>query len=462
LCQQVLVSFKIAKILCTSYDEIVTDVYFNTLRKLLDTGVDQRRQLSKQFIKAFQVNADDVAGFIGETMIYWIKLACGEELLTSISTFNYVEPTSPSFDDVLSLVQLTENVADVGNLILETAVNLSNTSKPADRSPSNLKYEVELLVCAHYCFTISCDMDGIASILRAARHCNMTLSLLQEHTLMARLLIGVGRYRDMTDIIKSLYDQHYFEILIKKGITHEDELKTALLDFLQKYHPNDIESFKMISLGFCMYREIAQHHNTTAYKQTLVVKDQIKGAITKDLIPALHVISRTYSYAADNYIKADCYQLAHGCTRMSRLAELQVQLIASNMCVLDLTKKEVRQFIYEHQNVTESLLVAELYDMRDSSIWQDALYEHVICKGNFTYLQQFVMFKQFNGTLCMDIARKFRAEKNSLLTGNMKKLLQKLQDVSTKVKIAKELNFHDIEKQILEGPSGAYLRDRMF
>lgn len=44
----------------------------------------------------------------------------------------------------------------------------------------------------------------------------------------------------------------------------------------------------------------------------------------------------------------------------------------------------------------------------------------------------------------------------------MKKLLQKLQDVSTKVKIAKELNFHDIEKQILEGPSGAYLRDRMF
>ena len=61
-------------------------------------------------------------------------------------------------------------------------------------------------------------MEGIASVLRAARFCGATLSSLKQQNLMVRLLIGIGRFRDMFDIIESLYSQHHFEILIKKGL----------------------------------------------------------------------------------------------------------------------------------------------------------------------------------------------------------------------------------------------------
>ena len=83
---------------------------------------------------------------------------------------------------------------------------------------SDLKCEVELLILAHHCFTIRCEVEGIASVLRAARFCGATLSALKQQNLMVRLLIGIGRFRDMFDIIESLYSQHHFEILIKKGL----------------------------------------------------------------------------------------------------------------------------------------------------------------------------------------------------------------------------------------------------
>lgn len=44
----------------------------------------------------------------------------------------------------------------------------------------------------------------------------------------------------------------------------------------------------------------------------------------------------------------------------------------------------------------------------------------------------------------------------------MKKVLTRLKDVRTKIKIARELNFTDIERQIQEGAAGVYLRDHTF
>jgi len=57
---------------------------------------------------------------------------------------------------------------------------------------------------------------------------------------------------------------------------------------------------------------------------------------------------------------------------------------------------------------------------------------------------------------------RFRSDRNNQPPTNMKKLLHKLRDVRSKLKIARELNFTDIEKQLLEGSSGVYLRDHLF
>lgn len=48
---------------------------------------------------------------------------------------------------------------------------------------------------------------------------------------------------------------------------------------MKRYHPEDIENFNMISLGFGVYREFAQHLETTGNTEIKTVKDQLKGKI---------------------------------------------------------------------------------------------------------------------------------------------------------------------------------------
>ncbi|XP_057317052.1 spatacsin-like [Hydractinia symbiolongicarpus] len=456
-CQQVLVSFKIAQILSLSYEEIVTDDHFFTLRRLLDSSVDQRKQLAKQFIKTFELSPDEVGNFIGETMINWIKLACGEDL-TASSTSSLV--ATPSYEDIISLAQLTENTSHIGNDILQEAIKLSKLTQTDGRTSSNLTYEVELLIYSHYCFTIACDMEGIAGVLRAARYCTKALAKMKQHNLMVRLLTGIGRFREMFYVIETLYNQHHFEILCRRGMAKENQLKIALLDFMKRYHPEDIENFNMISLGFGVYREFAQHLETTGNAEIKTLKDQLKGS-GKDLIPALKAIGRTFSYAADNYVKDECLRQAQRCHRIARLTELQIQLLPLECVVLGLTPSEVQMFLNQHQSFIEAFIVADSYEMRDVSIWVEPLYQMVVVKGQFVYLQQFLAFLPLSSSLIGDIAVRFRNDKSSS-SSNMKKLLNRITDIKTKLKIARELNFTEIENKLLQGSTGAYLRDHMF
>ena len=64
--------------------------------------------------------------------------------------------------------------------------------------------------------------------------------------------------------------------------------------------------------------------------------------------------------------------------------------------------------------------------------------------------------------LYFDVRFRFRSDRANQPPNNMKKLLTRLRDVRTKLKIARELNFTDVEKKLLEGSSGVYLRDNTF
>ena len=76
---------------------------------------------------------------------------------------------------------------------------------------------MELLIYAHHCFTISCDMEGIACVLHFAGLCTKSLARLQLHSTMVRLLTGIGRFNEMVYVIETLYNQYHFELLCKPG-----------------------------------------------------------------------------------------------------------------------------------------------------------------------------------------------------------------------------------------------------
>lgn len=47
----------------------------------------------------------------------------------------------------------------------------------------------------------------------------------------------------------------------------EAKMKTAILDYLKRYRPSDMELYTMVALKFMMYREIAQLLEDNAMKE---------------------------------------------------------------------------------------------------------------------------------------------------------------------------------------------------
>ncbi|XP_066929515.1 spatacsin-like [Clytia hemisphaerica] len=464
-CQQVLICFKIANILSRSYEEIVSDDRMNVLKSVFESPFDQRRQLAKQFIKAFDLSIDEVSTFIADTVISWTRIICGEEelILEAVTLVTVEESRVPTNEDILSLVQLAENTSLLGTMLLEEAVNISNEVTSTSKI-GKLSYQVELLVYAHYCFTITCDMEGIAGVLRTTQHCTKRLAKRNQYSLMVRLLTGIGRFREMFYVIETLYNQHHFEVLCRKGKgdVKENQLKMALLDFMKRYHPEDVENLNMISVGFGMYREAAEHLEKQGRKEIERIKHDLKSGASKEVSNTLEEIRKTFSYAAENYSKEECLYLEQSCTRLAHLAKLQIQLLPSGVQVLGLTKLQTQEFLNTHQDFVEALVVADCYDFRDPAIWSEPIYRMVVIKGNFNYLDQFQSFFQLNSTIIGNVALRFRSDRANQSPNNMKKLLTRLRDVRSKLKIARELNFTDVENKLLEGSSGVYLRDNTF
>ena len=57
------------------------------------------------------------------------------------------------------------------------------------------------------------------------------------------------------------------------NLLQETKLKTAILDYLKRYHPGDTDTYTMVALKFMMYREIAQLLEDNANKAL----DKLKG-----------------------------------------------------------------------------------------------------------------------------------------------------------------------------------------
>ena len=54
---------------------------------------------------------------------------------------------------------------------------------------TDLSFEVELLVRSHDCFTLACNMEGIAEVLRMARSCTQSLAKAEQYSLMVCFLM---------------------------------------------------------------------------------------------------------------------------------------------------------------------------------------------------------------------------------------------------------------------------------
>lgn len=229
---------------------------------------------------------------------------------------------------------------------------------------------VELLIKAHDCFVHECSMEGIAFVLQRCKVSAETLAAAKSWQLIVKLLMGVGRYRDMYYCFEILMKNHQFECLLGHfDDEHGNGFKDAIISYLCEHHPDDKQNYRLAAVHFQMFQELAQIDESEArmvienelkkhekptddnvsvaslnlakqsndqFSDTASYTSAINSAIaagvgflicSKSLIDALTSAMELYAHAADNYLLDNKLGPAQRAASNAELIAMQIHLV---------------------------------------------------------------------------------------------------------------------------------------
>ncbi|XP_017657798.2 spatacsin isoform X2 [Nannospalax galili] len=451
-CRQILCLYELAKELGCSYADVAAGDGEVMLRAILSSQQPDRCKQAQAFISTQGLKPDTVAELVAEEVTR--ELLTPSEGTGQKQIFNATEESQ-------IFLQLTALCQD------RTLVGMKLLDKISSVPLGELSCTTELLILAHHCFTLTCHMEGIIRVLQAARMLTDNhLAPNEEYGLVVRLLTGIGRYNEMTYIFDLLHKKHYFEVLMRKKLDPSGTLKTALLDYIKRCHPGDSEKHNMIALCFSMCREIGENHEAAACIQLKLIESQPWEDSLKDgphlkqlLLKALTLMLD----AAESYAKDSCVRQALHCNRLTKLITLQIHFLNSgqNTMLINLGHHKLMDCIMALPRFYQASIVAEAYDFVPD--WAEVLYQKVILKGDFNYLEEFKQQKLLQSNIFEEISRKYKQHQpTDRATENLKKLLSYCEDIYLYYKLAYEHKFFEIVNVLLKDPqTGCCLKDML-
>ncbi|XP_038960901.1 spatacsin isoform X3 [Rattus norvegicus] len=451
-CRQVLCLYELAKELGCSYGDVATRDSEAMLRAILASQRPDRCRQAQVFINTQGLEPDTVAELVAEEVT--------RELLTPSEGAGEKQPFNLA-EESQTFLQLTALCQD------RTLVGMKLLDKIPSVPHGELSCTTELLILAHHCFTCACYMEGIIRVLQAARMLTDNhLAPNEEYGLVVRLLTGIGRYNEMTYIFDLLHQKHYFEVLMRKKLDPTGTLKTALLDYIKRCHPGDSEKHNMIALCFSMCREIGENHEAAACIQLKLIESQPWEESLKDGAQLKQLLLKALTLmldAAESYAKDSCVRQALHCNRLTKLITLQIHFLNSgqNTMLINLGHQKLMDCIMTLPRFYQASIVAEAYDFVPD--WAEVLYQQVILKGDFSYLEEFKQQKLLKPNIFEDISKKYKQHQpTDRVTENLKKLLSYCEDIYLYYKLAYEHKFFEIVNMLLKDPqTGCCLKDML-
>ncbi|XP_055078482.1 spatacsin [Periophthalmus magnuspinnatus] len=450
-CKQVLSLYQLSKELQCSFAQVCSEEPLCVLEKLLGGEQPERFRRAQAFIRAQGLSSEAVAQLVSTALVNSL-LTSTQELQPERQVFR----PSEGRDSLMQLLKLCEDPNLVGTKLLEHV-----TSVPL----RDLNCIVELLIVAHDCFSLTCHMEGIVRVLQAARHLSHSHLASGEHYgLLVRLLTGIGRYNEMTYIFDLLHQNHRFEMLLRKKMDTDrgqsSSLKTALLDYLKRCLPGDSEKHNMVALCFSMRREIGENHEMAARTLLKMIESQ-DWVVTPDLKSSLEKVQGLLKDAAESYAKDSCVRQATRCVKMAKLVALQLHFIKQgpDLKIINLKPAELLRAAIALPRCYQVFVLSEAYSY--SPDWAEVLFQRVVLKGDFVYLEEFKRHRPLSTALFEEIFKKLDGAPSSS-SANVKKLLSHCEDVYSRYKLAYEQKLFDITQALLQDKSTAgYLHDRM-
>ncbi|KAG8178215.1 hypothetical protein JTE90_026983, partial [Oedothorax gibbosus] len=223
ICYQILVHFTVASVLNVTYESIAKEKdAFDMLKNILVLKLNDKHVLAKSLIVVHELGDMEVAKFLTEE-IWYSLLVLGSTNLVMIPEDKNAFSEQVIYDPLRAnegfqlIVKLCQDPSFLGNYLMNKFSSEASelTDKSSDQSFTIL---VDLLICAHECFTAACNMDGISEILHSAL---MLVNLLEEadkFLIMVHLLTGLGRYSEMMYVFDILKSHDKLNILFEKQI----------------------------------------------------------------------------------------------------------------------------------------------------------------------------------------------------------------------------------------------------
>lgn len=449
-CKQVLSLYELSKELQCTYAEISSEEPEAVLRKVLLSQQSDRCKKAQAFISVQGLRSDAVAQLISSAVVDGLLSSSQEGQTGERLMYGPVD----SREEFIQLAKLCGDPNLVGTKLLEIL-----STVPL----SELGCTVEILILAHDCFSLTCNMEGIVRVLQAARHLSHThLAHGEGYGLLVRLLTGIGRYNDMTYIFDLLHQNHRFEMLLRKKVESNVRLKMALLDYIKRCLPGDSEKHNMVALCFSMCREIGENHEAAARTQLKIIESQ-PWAITGDLKNALVKALTLLKDAAESYSKDSCVRQAVKCVKMAKLVTLQLHFLnhGQELRVINLRPSELQSAIVSLPRCYQAFVLAEAYDY--SPDWAEVLFQKIILNGEFSYLEEFKRHRSLPTSLFEEISKKMLHHKPPASSSqNLKKLLSHCEDVYMHYKLAYEHKFLDVANMLLQdSKTNSFLNDRL-
>ncbi|NWX91422.1 SPTCS protein, partial [Nothoprocta pentlandii] len=449
-CRQVLCLYELSKELNCSYSEVSARDPEAVLRAILASQQPERCRKAQAFISTQGLPPAAVAALVADEIV--------QELLGSAQGTGQKQAWNPAGESQ-AFLQLAKLCKD------HTLVGMKLLDKISAVPRGELSCITELLIVAHNCFSLTCHMEGITRVLQAARL--LTEQLLaprDEYGLLVRLLTGIGRYNEMTYVFELLHEKHYFEVLMRKKLDTSGTLKTALLDYIKRCRPGDSEKHNMIALCFSMCREIGENHEAAARTQLKLIESQPWEESLQDVANLKKLLMKALTLfidAAESYSKDSCVRQALRCKRLTRLITLQLHFLntSQSSMLINLSRQDVMGCVLSLPRFYQAAIVAEAYDFVPD--WAEVLYQQVITKGDFNYLEEFKQQRLLKPGIFEEIAKKVKQHPpTEAALKNLRKLLPYCEDVATCYRLAYEHKLYDVVNALLrDAQTGCCLND---
>ncbi|XP_048337718.1 spatacsin isoform X2 [Sphaerodactylus townsendi] len=450
-CRQVICLYELSKELGCSFSDISARDSRKLLRALLSSQQPDRCRRAQAFITTQGLEPELVAELVAEEVVR-------ELLVWSQGEGGHNQMLNPAEESqvFLQLAKLCQDHTLVGTKLLDRISSMPH---------GELACTTELLIVAHQCFSLTCHMEGITRVLQAARLLtDEHLAPNEKYGLMVRLLTGIGRYNEMTYIFDLLHEKHYFEVLMRKKLDPSGTLKTALLDYIKRCRPGDSEKHNMIALCFSMCREIGENHEAAANVQLKLIESQPWEESLRDM-PSLkkHLMKALTLFldAAESYSKDFCVHHSLRCNRLTKLITLQLHLLNTGRStkLISLHQQDLLDCVVNLPRFYQAAIVADAYDFVPD--WSEVLYQHVMVKGDFSYLEEYKQRGLLKASTFEDVAQRLKQNPGSAAPlKNLKRLLTYCEDIYVQYKLAYDHQLFDVVTMLLQDPqTGACLND---